>query len=153
MRRHTRCALVSGVQTCALPILPEGGAFDGALGVAVALECVLTIRDAGLSPALAIEIVATAEEEGRFGGMLGSQAIAGVVTSEWLSRAADADGLALVEAMAGQGLDAGDALRAKRDTDDVRAFLELHVEQGPVLESRSVPVGIAHTVAGDRKST
>src|SRR3546814_15532032 len=82
--------------------------------------------------------------------MLGSQAIAGVVTSGWLARAADADGLALVEAMAGQGLDAGDALRAKRDTDDVRAFLELHVEQGPVLESRSVPVGIAHTVAGVR---
>src|SRR3546814_5671924 len=62
-----------------LDTVPEGGAFDGALGVAVALECVLTIRDAGLSPGLAIEIVATAEEEGRFGGMLGSQAIAGEI--------------------------------------------------------------------------
>src|SRR5690606_23942599 len=54
-----------------LDTVPEGGAFDGALGVAVALECVLSIRDAGLSPRVAIEVVATAEEEGRFGGMLG----------------------------------------------------------------------------------
>lgn len=131
-----------------LDTVPEGGAFDGALGVAVALECVLAIRDAGLSPRLAIEVVATAEEEGRFGGMLGSQAIAGVVTSEWLSQAADAEGVRLVEAMAAQGLDPADALTAKRS--DVRCFLELHVEQGPILENREIPAGIAHTIAGVR---
>lgn len=131
-----------------LDTVPEGGAFDGALGVAAAFECVLAMRDAGVMPRIAIEVVATAEEEGRFGGMLGSQAIAGAVTSEWLSRATNADGARLADAMAAQGLDAKDALRAKRD--DVEAFIELHVEQGPVLESRAIPVGIAHSVAGVR---
>jgi N-carbamoyl-L-amino-acid hydrolase len=129
-----------------LDTVPEGGAFDGALGVAAALECVLAMRDAGLSPRLAIEVVATAEEEGRFGGMLGSQAISGALSAEWLSQAADADGVRLIDAMAAQGLDAMDALQAGRA--DIGAFLELHVEQGPVLESRSMPVGVAHSVSG-----
>ena len=83
-----------------LDTVPEGGAFDGALGVAVALECVRTMRDGGIAPATAIEVVATAEEEGRFGGMLGSQAIAGQVSREWLAAAADAEGVTLAEAMA-----------------------------------------------------
>lgn len=131
-----------------LDTVPEGGAFDGALGVAVAFECVLAMRDAGIAPGIAVEVVATAEEEGRFGGMLGSQAIAGVVRPDWLARAADADGIRLADAMAAQSLNAMDALSARRS--DVQAFLELHVEQGPVLESRSVPVGIVHSVAGVR---
>lgn len=129
-----------------LDTVPEGGAFDGALGVAVALECVLAMRDAGFAPRLGIEVVATAEEEGRFGGMLGSQAISGAVSVEWLSQAADADGIRLIDAMAAQGLDAMDALQAGRA--DISAFLELHVEQGPILESRSMPVGVAHSVSG-----
>lgn len=131
-----------------LDTVPEGGAFDGALGVAVALECVLSIRDAGLSPRVAIEVVATAEEEGRFGGMLGSQAIAGTVTSDWLWRAADADGTKLAEVMAAQGMNPNDALTAKRS--DVQFFLELHVEQGPILEDCAIPIGIAHSIAGVR---
>jgi len=133
-----------------LDTVPEGGAFDGALGVAAALECVRTIREAGLFPEIAIEVVATAEEEGRFGGMLGSQSIAGIVTSEWISQAADADGVTLVDAMAAQGLTAADAVNARRSSEDIRAFLELHIEQGPVLESRSIPAGIVHSVAGVR---
>jgi len=129
-----------------LDTVPEGGAFDGALGVAAALECVLAMRDAGLSPKLAIEVVATAEEEGHFGGMLGSQAISGALSAEWLSQAADADGVKLIDAMAAQGLDAMDALQAGRA--DISAFMELHVEQGPILEGRSMPVGVAHSVSG-----
>lgn len=133
-----------------LDTVPEGGAFDGALGVAVALECVRAMRDAGLQPTTAVEVVATAEEEGRFGGMLGSQTIAGVVTSEWIDQARDADGTRLVDAMAAQGLTASDALKARRNPDEVRAYLELHIEQGPALESTGQPIGIAHSVAGVR---
>ncbi|KXF75373.1 Zn-dependent hydrolase [Paramesorhizobium deserti] len=133
-----------------LDTVPEGGAFDGALGVAAALECVRAIREAGLVPGLAIEVVATAEEEGRFGGMLGSQSIAGIVTAKWVSRACDADGVTLVDAMAAQGLNATDAVDAKRSSGDIRAFLELHIEQGPVLESRGLSVGIVRSVAGVR---
>lgn len=133
-----------------LDTVPEGGGFDGSLGASVALECVRTMRDAGLQPETAIEVVATAEEEGRFGGMLGSQTIAGVVTPEWIDQARDADGNSLIDAMAAQGLDAHAATGAKRDPSYVTAFLELHIEQGPVLESSGQPIGIAHSVTGVR---
>lgn len=131
-----------------LDTVPEGGAFDGALGACVALECVRAMRDAGIAPTVAVEVVATAEEEGRFGGMLGSQAIAGQVTAEQLDAAVDADGTRLADAMRACGLDARDALTAARAPGSVAAFLELHVEQGPVLEELGIPVGIAHTVTG-----
>lgn len=131
-----------------LDTVPEGGAFDGALGACVALECVRAMRDAGLSPRTAIEVVATAEEEGRFGGMLGSQAIAGQVTQEWIDQARDADGVTLVEAMSAHGLDPYEILNAARAPHSVLAFLELHIEQGPVLEAAGIPIGIAHSVSG-----
>lgn len=131
-----------------LDTVPEGGTFDGALGACVALECVRAMRDAGLNPTTAIEVVATAEEEGRFGGMLGSQAIAGQVTQEWIDQARDADGVTLVAAMRAHGLDPYEILNAARAPNSVRAFLELHIEQGPVLEAAVIPIGIAHSVSG-----
>jgi N-carbamoyl-L-amino-acid hydrolase len=131
-----------------LDTVPEGGAFDGSLGTCIALECVRSMRDAGFEPATPVEVVATAEEEGRFGGMLGSQTIAGKVTGDWIDKARDASGVTLVEAMRNQGLDAREALNAARDPGSVKGFLELHIEQGPVLESRDIPIGIAEAVSG-----
>ncbi|MBW8636354.1 Zn-dependent hydrolase [Hoeflea sp. WL0058] len=131
-----------------LDTVPEGGAFDGALGVCAALECILAMKDAGYAPDIAIEIVATAEEEGRFGGMLGSQAISGQIQRTWIDQAVDADGLTLVDAMAQQGLDAYSALSCARAPGTIEAFLELHIEQGPVLESRNIPIGVADSVSG-----
>jgi hydantoinase/carbamoylase family amidase len=128
--------------------VPEGGAFDGALGVAVAFECVRAMQDADFEPATAIEVVATAEEEGRFGGMLGSQAIAGKVDRDWLDGASDADGISLREAMAAQGLRAEDAFACARSRDEVKAFFELHIEQGPVLERKRIPIGIVEAISG-----
>ncbi len=131
-----------------LDTVPEGGAFDGALGVCVALECVRAIRDAGLAPAIPLEVAAFAEEEGRFGGMLGSQALTGQVTPEWLEAAADAEGVRLADALRAQGLDPGAIPGAARAPGSVGAFLELHIEQGPVLEAADIPVGIARAVSG-----
>jgi len=128
--------------------VPEGGAFDGALGVAVALECALAIRDAGLKLAHPIEVVNTAEEEGRFGGMLGSQAISGQVDPIWFEAAIDPEGLRLWDAMRAQGLDPARIGSAARQAGTVKAFLELHVEQGPVLERAGISVGIADSVSG-----
>src|SRR5690606_8432895 len=65
-----------------LDTVPNGGAFDGALGVRAGLECVRALKDAGVAPLRPIEVIATAEEEGRFGGMLGAQALAGRVDPE-----------------------------------------------------------------------
>lgn len=131
-----------------LDTVPEGGAFDGALGVAVALECVRALKGAGVRPEMAVEVVATAEEEGRFGGMLGSQALAGVADAAWVAEAVDADGVRLADAMRAAGLDPLAVGTARRKPEDVRAFLELHVEQGPVLERSGVSVGIADAVSG-----
>ncbi|WP_312860642.1 hydantoinase/carbamoylase family amidase [Neoaquamicrobium sediminum] len=131
-----------------LDTVPSGGAFDGALGVAVALECALAMRDAKVPLVHPIEVVATSEEEGRFGGMLGSQALAGLTTQEWLETAADADGVRLTEALASHNLDPAGVMASARPANSVRAFLELHVEQGPVLERASIPVGIADRVSG-----
>jgi hydantoinase/carbamoylase family amidase len=128
--------------------VPEGGAFDGTLGVAAALECALAIRDAGIELAHPIEVVNTAEEEGRFGGMLGSQAMSGQVDPRWLETARDPDGLRLWEAMERQGLDPARIGTAVRKPGSVKAFLELHVEQGPVLERAGIAVGIADRVSG-----
>ena len=128
--------------------VPEGGAFDGTLGVAVALECALAIRDAGIPLSHPIEVVATAEEEGRFGGMLGSQAMTGQVDPQWLETARDPDGLRLWDAMERQGLLPSKIASAVRRPGSVKAFLELHVEQGPVLERSGVAIGIADCVSG-----
>lgn len=131
-----------------LDTVPSGGAFDGALGVAVALECALAMRDAEVPLVHPIEVVATSEEEGRFGGMLGSQTLAGLVSEEWLETAADADGVRLTDALASHNLDPAGVMASARPANSVRAFLELHVEQGPVLERASIPVGIADRVSG-----
>ena len=128
--------------------VPEGGAFDGTLGVAVALECALAIRDSGIPLAHPIEVVNTAEEEGRFGGMLGSQTITGQVDPRWLDEASDPDGFRLWDAMERQGLDPSHIASAARTPGSLKAFLELHVEQGPVLERASVSAGIADCVSG-----
>ncbi|TNB47445.1 Zn-dependent hydrolase [Martelella lutilitoris] len=131
-----------------LDTVVDGGAFDGALGVAVGLECVRAMKDAGMQPAIPIEVVATSEEEGRFGGMLGSQAIAGLVTAEWLTSAADADGVLLADAMRAQGLEPEAVLGAARPKGSVKAFLELHIEQGPVLEREGIAIGLPEGATG-----
>ncbi|WP_421926044.1 Zn-dependent hydrolase [Neoaquamicrobium sediminum] len=131
-----------------LDTVPSGGAFDGALGVAVALECALAMRDAEVPLVHPVEVIATSEEEGRFGGMLGSQALAGLVSEKWLETAADADGVRLTDALARHNLDPAGVMASARVAGSVKAFLELHVEQGPVLERASIPVGIADRVSG-----
>ena len=131
-----------------LDTVPEGGVFDGTLGACAALEAVRVMRAAGMAPARPIEVVATADEEGRFGGMLGSQALAGLVDPAWLAAATDDRGVLLVDAMRAQGLDPERHAEAARDPKDLHAFLELHIEQGPVLEAAGLEIGIATGVSG-----
>ena len=131
-----------------LDTVPEGGAFDGALGAAVGLECVRCIMESGLCPTVPIVAVATSEEEGRFGGMLGSQAISGQLEPGWATSAMDADGVRLSEAMRSSGYDPDQLGAAAWGPDHVKAFLELHIEQGPILEAAHTSVGIVEGVSG-----
>ncbi|WP_321396143.1 Zn-dependent hydrolase [Emcibacter sp.] len=131
-----------------LDSVPAGGIFDGTLGVIAGVECIRTIRESNIHLDYPVEIVATSEEEGRFGGMLGAQALSGKVTLAWLENAKDAGGELLKDAMARHGFDYHDVLHARRDPDMVRAFLELHVEQGPVLEATHKSIGIVEGISG-----
>ena len=131
-----------------LDSVPHGGAFDGALGVIAALECVETLMDCGIAPTAPVEVIGTSEEEGRFGGMLGAQAMAGTVPTTWFHAAKDDAGIKLTEAMRRAGLDPEAYPTARRDPAEVKAFLELHIEQGPVLERSGCAVGIVEGISG-----
>ncbi|HSG34883.1 MAG TPA: Zn-dependent hydrolase [Sphingomonadaceae bacterium] len=131
-----------------LDSVPAGGIFDGVLGVVAGLEVVRSMKDHGIEPHLPIEVIGTSEEEGRFGGMLGAQAMTGHLTREWLETAADEHGNALKDAMAEVGLDPNGALRAYRRPEELKAFLEVHVEQGPVLDTERLAIGIVEGISG-----
>ncbi len=131
-----------------LDTVPGAGHLDGALGVIAAVECLRRIKELGLALRFPLEAVAFADEEGRFGGLFGSQALCGQLTPERILTARDLDEVSLVEAMEAHGLDAMGALRARRTPDSVQAFVELHIEQGPVLDRQGVGVGVIDAIAG-----
>ncbi len=131
-----------------LDSVPAGGMFDGVLGVVAGLEIARVFQENGYEPEFPIEVIATSEEEGRFGGMLGAQALSGQITKEWVETAKDSSGQTLVEAMKRVGLDPLDALHARIEPKDVKAFLELHIEQGPVLEAEQKEIGVVNGISG-----
>jgi beta-ureidopropionase / N-carbamoyl-L-amino-acid hydrolase len=128
--------------------VPAGGMFDGTLGVLAGLECMRVIRDAGLECEYPLEVYAFAEEEGRFGGMMGVQAIVGELNPHWLENAHDATHVFLKDEMQRAGLKAFEALDARVDPKHFHAFLELHIEQGPVLERIKKPIGVVEAISG-----
>jgi len=131
-----------------LDSVPEGGIFDGPLGVYAALEAVRAHRDAGLGERLdrPVEVVSFTEEEGgRFsGGLTGSSVATGVRSVEDALALTDDDGVSLGDALAGIGF----AGEGRLDAGAWGAWLELHVEQDSRLESAGVPVGVVTTITG-----
>lgn len=125
-----------------------GGLFDGTLGVIAGLEVARALQDAGYEVRRPLELVAFADEEGRFGGMFGVQAYCGMITPDWLESAHDPEGVRLADAMAAQGLEPMRALEAARRPEEVHAFLELHIEQGPVLEAEQRRIGVVEGISG-----
>ncbi|QEC47771.1 Zn-dependent hydrolase [Baekduia soli] len=131
-----------------LDTVPNGGAFDGVVGVLGALEAVRILKREGFEPARPIWVGAFMDEEGtRFGAALfGSRAFAGQDVSASLA-ATDRDGVSVAEAMRARGFDpdrVGEAFRAR----ELSAYLELHVEQGPVLAAAGRRVGIVESISG-----
>ena len=138
-------ALLIGSHTDTVPC---GGPLDGALGVLAGLECLQALQDAGLRPHHPIEVVSFSDEEGRFGGMLGSQAMVGDLKLDDVYQKQDAAGISLEAAMTAQGLDPLGLLEARRAAGSFLAYLELHIEQGPVLEAAGKPLGIVENICG-----
>ncbi|KZE51647.1 Zn-dependent hydrolase [Brevibacillus parabrevis] len=129
--------------------VPNGGNFDGPLGVLAGVEILQTMNEQGIETEHPIEVLALTDEEGtRFGyGMIGSRGIAGLIKRSELEQA-DKDGITIAEAMRQVGLDPDQTSLAARAPGSVKAYVELHIEQGKVLESRGLSVGIVTGVAG-----
>ncbi len=126
--------------------VPDGGPLDGALGVLAALEVARVIKEAHIELPFAFECVAFIEEEGRFLGRMGSKAMAGVLRQASVEDGMDPSGYRLTEAMRTAGFDPSAATQARRPADDISAYVELHIEQGPVLEQLGVPIGVVEAI-------
>ncbi|MFI6481425.1 Zn-dependent hydrolase [Nonomuraea sp. NPDC050663] len=138
-----------------LDSVPRGGRFDGIAGVVAAMEVATVLADprSGLRHRRPLRFVAFAAEEGaRFGlACLGSRLAAGLHTPHDLEQLRDADGVSVAEAMRGVGLDPARVGEARWDPRDWAAFVELHVEQGDVLERAGLPIGVVDTVSGSTR--
>lgn len=128
--------------------VPNGGSYDGPAGVVAGLEVAALFTEYGLTPKYSLEVIALIEEEGsRFGGgLMGSRGMTGLLAEEDFKALKDKDGITTVEAMEKIGLDP--SLRKVRDPQTVKAYLELHIEQGPVLEEKNIPIGVVETIVG-----
>ena len=127
----------------------DAGRWDGPLGIVTAIACVADLHRRNQRLPFAIEIVAFADEEGvRFAStLLGSRAVAGTL-NERVFQFKDSGGVTMRDAMAAFGLDADHVGRAARMRGEVLAYLELHIEQGPVLETENLPVGVVTAISG-----
>src|SRR3989440_9969244 len=133
--------------------VPNGGWLDGALNVMAGVEVLRRIAKEG-KPAVTVRLVNWADEEGaRFGrSLFGSSAAAGsMADQEELRKLRDADGVSLPDAIGAYGVELDRALEAREQLDGAAAYLELHIEQGPVLESLDLPLGgVLGTVGVER---
>jgi hydantoinase/carbamoylase family amidase len=124
----------------------NAGRYDGVVGVLGAIAAVASLRDR--APVRSIEVVAFAGEEPRFGaGCIGSRAVTGELSRADLDRLVDRDGVSLASALSGAGFDPDRVGDAVWDPAEVRAFVELHIEQGIVLESSGTHLGVVTAIA------
>ena len=126
-----------------------GGRFDGMVGVVGALEVVRCLNEAGWTTEHTLEIVSFTCEEPTVAGLspFGSRAMAGGITAAQIDSALGPEGNSLAEAIAFLGGDAARLAEAYRKPGDIAGFLELHIEQGPVLEREGVPIGVVTAIA------
>ena len=127
----------------------DAGRYDGPLGVMVAIAAVKRLHDEGRRQPFGIEVLAFADEEGvRYGTTyLGSRAVSGTFDAADLTRQ-DADGVAMADAIRAFGGDPARVAGDRRQAGDLLGYVEVHIEQGPVLEDRGLAVGVVRAIAG-----
>jgi ureidoglycolate amidohydrolase len=128
--------------------IPNAGKYDGVVGVLGGLEAIRALQRSGFRPQHSIELlIFTAEEPTRFGiGCLGSRLLSGTLSADAARRLADKDGVALDEVRHEAGF-GGDLEQVKLPSGYYEAFVELHIEQGPLLERQQIPLGIVTKIA------
>lgn len=135
-----------------LDSIPNAGAYDGILGVLIAIAVVEQLYQSDITLPYAIDIIGFGDEEGtRFGStLLGSRAVAGTWNPDWWELK-DRNGISLKQAFIDFGLEPDNIHSAARNPDDLLAYLEVHIEQGPVLEDENLALGIVSAIAGARR--
>ena len=125
----------------------NGGKYDGRLGIYVPLACVQALKALGQRLPYALEVVGFAEEEGQRykATFLGSGALTGDFDPAWLDQV-DADGITMRDAMAHAGLDVNAIPAIRRNPGDYQGFVEVHIEQGPVLNALDIPLGVVTSI-------
>lgn len=132
-KNKKRIAMGSHIDT-----VPGGGMYDGALGVLSAIECLQTMKENGYKNEYSFEVIAFNEEEGNvIGGTFGSKCFVGIKPEE-----------AEMKNMKKHGLTMEDVLSSRRRKQDYKCYLELHIEQGGILENNSMQVGIVDGIVG-----
>lgn len=127
----------------------NGGMFDGAAGVLVALECLRRIREEKIATTKPLEVASFTDEEGNLvGDFLGSRAFLGLLDRDEVVNGRTAFGLTLRDILKGTDYSVESILEAHKARPDLEAYVELHIEQGPVLEDEGLPIGVVETIAG-----
>ena len=128
-----------------LDTVVNGGKYDGAVGVLCALECLRTIKEAGIALPVHLEAMNFTDEEGTWISLLGSRGIVGKLPLKQLYMKSNG---AFQAALVRAGIELEGFIRAKRDPNTLLAYLELHIEQGARLEREHVPIGIVQNIVG-----
>jgi N-carbamoyl-L-amino-acid hydrolase len=127
----------------------NGGMFDGAAGVLAALECLTRVREEGLRLPKTLEAASFTDEEGNLvGDFLGSRAFIGDLDRDLVEKGVTSFGVPLAEVLKNTPFTIESILGAHREAPTIEAFLELHPEQGPVLDDEGVPLGIVEMIQG-----
>ena len=127
----------------------NGGKYDGRLGIYVPIACVQKLAQAKQRLPIGLEVVAFAEEEGQRykATFLGSGALVGQFNPDWLTQT-DANGISMREAMKQAGLNENEISNIQRNPADYVGFVEVHIEQGPVLNELNLPLGVVSSING-----
>lgn len=128
--------------------VPDGGAYDGALGVLAGVAVARVLAARGDSLPMAFEVIAFSDEEGAYLGEAGARAMTGSLDMDEVLNARSADGTPMVEAIGAFGLDPMGLAGASRPAADFHAYLELHIEQGPVLDAAGLDIGVVESIVG-----
>ncbi|MCK4557105.1 MAG: Zn-dependent hydrolase, partial [Candidatus Aminicenantes bacterium] len=127
----------------------NGGMFDGSIGVLSALECLRRIKEENIPHSKPLEVASFTDEEGNLSGdFLGSRAFTGLLDKEILEKGLTQFGVHLVEILEGTDFTIQSIMEAHKQRPDIEAFIEIHIEQGPVLETENKTIGIVDIIAG-----
>ncbi len=143
---HTLPAVTVGSH---VDTVTNGGGYDGVAGVLCGLGAIKQLKDEGFEPAFPLEVICFASEESaRFGvSTIGSKAMSGILETDALADVRDQDGISVREAVEERGLSWSNITHSERNKDEIKSFVELHIEQGVRVEDANAQFGVATAIA------